>query len=98
MNLPLLPADKANHALYGALIFIFVAWLCTELGHPHQARQAGVAAAVLVGCIKELIDWLANRRAVAAGLPPPHGVEARDVVATVGGSLICLAATLAVRN
>lgn len=95
MNLPQLPADKANHALYGVLIFIVAAWLCTALGQPHHARQAGLAAAVLFGCTKEAVDWRLNRRAAAAGLPPPHGVEAGDVLATTAGALLCWLAALA---
>lgn len=55
MNLPQLPADKANHLVYGAL----------------------------------------NRRAIAKGLPPPHGVELLDAAATAaGGLLVRLAATV----
>lgn len=95
MNLPQLPADKANHALYGAIIFLVAGALAAAAGHPQQARLVGAGAAVLFGCAKELSDWLLNRRAVAAGLPPPHGVEAADVLATASGAFLCWAAAVA---
>jgi hypothetical protein len=95
MNLPSLPADKANHALYGALIFILVGAVLTLIGQAAVARPAGVAAAVVVGLLKELLDWRANRAAVAAHMPPPHGVEKADLVATGGGALLCWLAAVA---
>lgn len=95
MNLPQLPADKANHALYGALIFVVVGAIATATGHAQLARVVGAGAALLAGCLKELSDWLLNRRAVAAGLPPPHSVEAADVLATTAGAMLCWAAAVA---
>ena len=82
--LPLIPQDKANHAIYGAVVFCVVFAL---------TRRVPVAAAVvvLVAVGKEIADRLANRRAAKAGLPAPHGVEMMDAVATcAGGALAAL--------
>jgi hypothetical protein len=48
----------------------------------------GVCAAV--AALKELTDWLANYRAAKQGLPPPHGVELMDAVATIGGGVVVI--------
>lgn len=95
MNLPQLPADKANHALYGVAVFVVVGGAVAALGRPDIARPAGALGALLVACAKESVDYTINRRAIAAGLPPPHGVEAADIVATTAGALLCWLATIA---
>lgn len=94
MSLPMLAADKANHALYGALVFCAVAGAAAASGQAAHARAAGLAAAVLVALGKEAADWIANRRAARAGLPAPHGVEWRDAIATIAGALLVAAASL----
>lgn len=95
MQLPQLPADKANHALYGVAIFAAVGGLAAHLGHADLAEPVGAFGALLAGCVKEAVDYALNRRAIAAGLPPPHGVEAADIVATTAGALLCWLATVA---
>lgn len=77
MNLPELPQDKANHALYGALI---ASATTVPLGF-RVAFSLVVAAAVL----KEASDWWQNRKGGA------HGVEWRDAAATVFGGVLVLA-------
>lgn len=94
MNIPQLPVDKANHAIYGALIFIAVGAVAASLGYA-QARIIGVGAAAAAGIAKEVSDWILNHRAVAANLPPPHGVEAADALATIMGAVVCWAAAVA---
>jgi hypothetical protein len=89
MNLPQIPADKANHALYGAAIFVVAGWLATHLGFVPYARLIGAATAALFGALKELADDHANERATAAGLPPPHEVSASDAFTTTGGAMLC---------
>lgn len=95
MHLPLLPIDKANHVVYGALIFTVVGGLVATLGCADVAQPAGALGALVVACIKELVDSALNRRAASAGLAPPHGVEAADIVATVAGALLCWFAFIA---
>jgi hypothetical protein len=94
MPLPTLPADKANHHLYGAWITVTVFIACMLLAMQLQAPGimvlapfAGVLAALLAGLHKEWRDSVANARARAAGQPEPHQVSAHDVRATVLGGL-----------
>lgn len=78
--MPVIPVDKANHALYGALI------ACVLLFFGVEPVSALVVVAV-VGALKEAADWAINRM---AGLKV-HGVEFLDFVATVaGGALVVL--------
>ena len=79
MNLPILPQDKANHAVYGAAIAATVSFYS-----PWWAL--GAVTAVAVG--KELSDWWQNRKGGA------HGIELADAVATVAGGLLVLAPQL----
>lgn len=95
MPLPQLPADKANHALYGAAVFVAIGGIAAALGHSDIARPAGALGALLIACAKEAVDYTLNRRAITAGLPPPHGVEVADIVATTAGALLCWLATIA---
>jgi hypothetical protein len=59
--LPMLPADKANHVLYGGVIFIMVAYLAAMIWHSTaRARLAGLLAAAAFGLGKEARDWFAT--------------------------------------
>ena len=87
-----LPADKANHVIAGALVFLPVAIAVALAGHAQYARPAGAVAALVAGLLKELADWLANRHLAQQGLPPAHGVEVADAAATTAGGLLCWAA------
>jgi hypothetical protein len=79
--MPQLPADKANHFFYGALIFLAA---LAVLRRP----DAAYGLVVLAAAGKEVLDWLSNQRAVKAGLPPPHGVEFFDALATCAGGAV----------
>lgn len=93
--LPSIPGDKANHFLYGALIAL-AAYAAGLLALPTLAAQAALAAAVVAGVVKEGADRWANLQASRQGLPPPHGVELLDAVATAaGGGLVFVSASLA---
>lgn len=88
MPLPQLPADKANHCIYGLLCGAVGAIAALQLGlSPLQAGLAGVALAAAVGLGKEGADWVLNLLAQRRGEAPPHGVEPLDALATVAGSL-----------
>lgn len=74
MKLPVIPQDKANHAVYGVAIYVAVASLLTIvaslLGVQSVSLQvlcslAGVAAAAAVGMWKEHRDSLAEPAGVA---------------------------------
>ena len=85
--MPQLPPDKANHAIYGALIFLLALAI---LRRPDVAYGLVVAAAVG----KEVLDWLSNQRAIRAGLTPTHGVEWFDALATCAGGAVSLLARM----
>lgn len=93
MDLPLLPQDKANHACYGAVIFLLAVFVAQQLDLASPTIIALVFVAC-VGALKELADYLLNRRAIAAGLPPPHGVEFLDFAATTLGGFVCFLASV----
>lgn len=95
MNRLLIAQDKANHAIWGAIVFAIVAVLATQTAFAPIARGVGVGAAVAVGLAKELYDYVRNRQALKAGLAKPHGVEGSDLAWTAGGALVVwLAAAL----
>ena len=81
--MPQLPADKANHAIYGALIFLLALAI---LRRPDVAYGLVVAAAVG----KEALDWLSNQRSER----PTHGVEWFDALATCAGGAVPLLARM----
>lgn len=79
--LPSLPQDKANHALYGAVIF--------NLALPITDAFVALALVAVLAVAKEAVDWISNHRARAAGLPALHGVEVMDALATLAGGFLC---------
>jgi hypothetical protein len=81
VNLPQLPPDKANHALYGALIFN-VAFMASR----SLAIASGVVAAFAVA--KEISDAVINWRATGKLTQGPHGVEFLDAAATCFGGVL----------
>ena len=81
--LPVIPADKANHFAYGAVI--------SAIGSILAGPLAGLALAAVFGILKELKDYLDNRKAAASGLLPPHGVELADALWTAAGGLVVFA-------
>ena len=85
MNLPQLPTDKANHAVYGAAIACVVSFYS-----PIIAGAVVVALAVL----KEVSDAVLNYRATGDWKTGPHGVELNDALATILGGALVLAPQL----
>ena len=85
----MLPQDKANHVIYGALTVLLVILTCWLVGNPHWLL-ASLIAVVIVAVGKEAVDWLRNAKAREAGLPPKHGVEWMDVMATLAGGLLVI--------
>lgn len=84
MNLPQLPTDKANHALYGALIFN-VAFMVS-----HSLLISSIVVAA-IAVAKEISDAVINWRATGKLTQGPHGVEFLDAAATCfGGILVAL--------
>lgn len=87
MRLPVIPADKANHFLYGALIGIVVKLVCTFFGVGPVSLLLMLAAGGIIGFLKEVLDYRANKKAQAAGQAAPHGVERLDMLWTLYGSM-----------
>lgn len=83
-----IPADKRGHLIGGALIAAVAMALAILLGDVHIAGYSGLLAAAVSGVCKEVGDFLANRKAKAAGLLPPHSVEPMDAVWTAGGGVL----------
>jgi hypothetical protein len=81
MNLPQLPQDKANHALWGAIIFIAALAV---------TRTPLIAAAVVVvaAAAKEASDAIINYRTTGDPMHGPHGVEFLDFAATCFGGVL----------
>ena len=85
--IPSLPADKANHFFYGALIFLAALAI-------FRRSDVAYSLVVLAAVGKEAIDKLSNQRAVRAGLTPTHGVEWFDALATCAGGAVPLLARM----
>jgi hypothetical protein len=85
--MPSLPQDKANHAIYGALIFLLALAIL---------RRADVAyGLVMIAAVsKEALDKLSNMRSIKAGVLPTHGVEFLDALATCAGGAVPLLARM----
>jgi hypothetical protein len=97
MNLPVIAADKANHALYGAAVFVLVAGAAAQLASVPApfARGLGLLCAFAAGLAKEWLDRRANKRALQRGQDAPHTVDHADVWATVAGGALCWLASAA---
>jgi len=81
MNLPQLPTDKANHAIYGALIFNVAFFVSHSF-----AIAFGVV--VFMAVAKEISDAVINWRATGDPMHGPHGVEFLDAAATCFGGVL----------
>ena len=95
MNLPELRQDHANHVLYGAACGLLCMVATHALGAAVEfAPYLAAAGAALLGAAKELADYIANQHAIAAGEPPPHGVEVQDFACTTAGGLVVMFAAM----
>lgn len=84
--LPQLPADKANHFIYGAAMATAGALAAIgPLAMPQRAWLFAAAAALVGGVVKEATDWARNRKA-PRGSEVAH-VEMADGLATAAGAL-----------
>ena len=105
MKLPLPRHDRLAHFWYGAQICVAatlaarlamrVSSELVELLQGVNQMLAALAFGMLVCAIfallKEWLDDRANKKAIAAGLPPPHGVEKADAAWTIyGGACVAV--------
>jgi hypothetical protein len=84
--LPLISLDKANHFIYGNAVAVVTVVATTYLA-PELRQFAGIAAATMVGVLKELADAILNYKATGSFREGPHGVELLDVIATASGGI-----------
>jgi len=91
MNLPQLPTDKANHAIYGAVIFN-VAFLLT------RSLLVSLCVVAVIAVFKELSDAVINWRATGAPMHGPHGVEFLDAAATCFGGVLAALPLVVLRH
>ena len=87
MNI-LIPQDKANHFVYGAVAYP-VCLFATQWVGGEYAKLAALGLVALLGLAKEGFDWYANRRNLLAGRVATHGVDPLDGVATLAGGVAC---------
>jgi hypothetical protein len=81
MNLPQFPQDKANHAIYGALIFNFAYYITHSI-------VVAFCVVTFIALAKEASDAMINYRATKDPMHGPHGVEFLDAVATCFGGIL----------
>lgn len=97
MNLPTIPHDKSLHMNYGAIIAALSAMILLCIFVPLRPQlvwlvlPSALLTCVTAALIKEELDDRANRKALAAGLKPAHGVERADITYTVAGGCLPLA-------
>ena len=82
--LPSLPQDKANHVVYGMVVFI-AALFALVWFRVAYAAYAALAITVVVGIAKEVVDAWENYKATGNWRTGPHGVEGLDALATASG-------------
>lgn len=94
MSLYMIPQDKANHIVDGALgsaaimMVAFLAHLILPFSVPWSMAAFGpVAVAAVLGASKELSDKIIDVREQAAGAPPSHDVDVFDFLATTAGGV-----------
>lgn len=83
----LLPQDKANHVIYGAVVSSLsaAAVLAAGVTPVSWTPLIAMASATATGVIKEVMDHRANKLADKQLLVRPHSVEPLDVAWTAAG-------------
>jgi hypothetical protein len=87
MSLLVIPEDTANHAIYGALIFLGTACVLAATD-TQQHRMAALITVVVAGALKELYDWIVNLRRRSQGLLDSRDVDPGDFLATCAGGFV----------
>jgi hypothetical protein len=92
-TLPLIPQDKANHAIYGAILATIIL-LITTYFHISNAPLISLGFTSIVGAYKELSDWYQNKIANTQ----VHNVDFFDwLAASLGGALVYLLTEVGMR-
>lgn len=75
MKLPMLAQDKANHVVYGIVVYTIINLLLYNVTY---VNEISLMAAVFVGLAKEVMDYIDKKT--------PHTVDYKDFIATsIGG-------------
>lgn len=88
MKLPMIPQDKANHALYGAAVYVLARAVASFFA-PEYASVLGLVASAAFGLGKEVVDFWLNRQAAQKGQRAPHTPMPADALATAAGGFLC---------
>jgi hypothetical protein len=89
MPLPVIPQDKANHIVYGAIIFNVALCLSILFGVGSELLLAAIAV-VVCAFGKELVDYIRNKIDIGKGKFPNHGVDWLDAAATILGGILAI--------
>ena len=89
--------DKVKHFIFGFLAGAIVRVIVTPFAGWDATHGVGFGAGLALGLLKEAYDTVQNNRAEDRGEPPPHSVEAADVIATTLGGAVGEAAVALVR-
>lgn len=76
-----IPQDKAKHYIAGSMVACVAAAVCIRI-NPSVAWQAAIGASLILGVLKEGLDYYQNRTQGTA-----HGVEFWDAFATAMGGV-----------
>ncbi|HNB05743.1 MAG TPA: hypothetical protein PKV97_07420 [Thauera aminoaromatica] len=87
MQLPMIPQDKANHAIYGGAIALVAAAIAHVAGAREWQAQIALGAACAAGVAKEVADYIVARRQRANGDAVTHGVDGWDAAVTALGGM-----------
>lgn len=75
-----IPADIANHMIWGLVIFIAASAGARLIGRGHWVAMAvGILTTALIACLWETVNHLDN---------PENIFDPRDVAAGIGGALL----------
>jgi hypothetical protein len=84
MKIPVIPIDKANHVVYGAIAAGFIASVCALIGlGPLRAAALAIVGTILLGIAVELRQRRLNEKADAA----LHDISYMDALATALGAV-----------
>lgn len=91
--LPQLPADKANHYLYGSIAAAVATPIGAYFGLPREV--SALIGSTSAGVLKEVLDAVQNYLARRRGEQPLHSVDVYDFLATAAGGLPLAGVSLA---
>jgi hypothetical protein len=89
MKLFVLSQDKANHIVYGTIIFNAALCLAILFGIGSELLIASIAV-IAFAFGKELVDYIRNKIDIGNGRFPNHTVDWLDAAATIFGGILAI--------